>query len=87
MTRSQPTRIHSDTRPEAELVLLSLLRLKTPAEKLSLVDQLNASVRKLALCGLRQRHPNLSDTQLQRLLADLLLGQELAQKVYGPMPK
>ena len=46
---------------------------------------MNRAVRDLALAGLRQRHPNDSPAQRRRRLADLLLGQELAARVYGPV--
>lgn len=75
-----------DTRPEAETVLLQLLRSTPSWRKLQMVDQLNATVRTLALSGLRQRYPTASATELRRRLADLLLGADLAFKVYGPLP-
>ena len=49
------------------------------------VGEMNRAVRDLALAGLRQRHPNDSPAQRRRRLADLLLGQELAARVYGPV--
>jgi len=39
----------------------------------------------LALSGLRQRHPQASEDELRRHLADLWLGPELAARVYGPL--
>ena len=77
----------SDTRAEAEEVLLELLRRKTPAEKLCQVNQLNDTVRTLALSGLRERLGEIDEVQIHRHLADLLLGAELAEKVYGQMPQ
>jgi len=75
----------SDTRPEAERVLIDLLR-KAPAwRKLEMVGQMNQTVRELALSGLRQRHPNATPEELRRRLADLLLGPELAARAYGPL--
>lgn len=50
---------------------------------MEMVAQLNASVRMLALAGLRSRFPKASETELRRRLAGLLLGEELARKVYG----
>ena len=50
-----------------------------------MLAQLNQTARSLALSGLRQRHPNAGDSQLQRYLADLLLGEELAERVYGEL--
>jgi hypothetical protein len=76
-----------DTRPKAEAVLIRLLREAPPWRKLEMVDQLNQSVKMLALAGLRQRYPNDGEDQLRRRLADLLLGDELALKVYGPLPE
>jgi hypothetical protein len=74
-----------DTRPEAEAVLIKLLRQALPWRKLHMVDQLDQTVRKLALSGLRQRHPKAADQELHRRLADLLLGPDLATQVYGPL--
>jgi len=76
-----------DTRPEAEALLIRLLREQPSWRKLEMVDQLNQSVKLLALAGLRQRYPDDSDEQLHRRLADLLLGDELALKIYGPLPE
>lgn len=74
-----------DTSPEAEAVLLDLMRKTPPWRKMELLSSLNATARKLALAGLRQRHPNASEKELRRRLADLLLGPELALKAYGPL--
>jgi len=75
----------SDTRPEAEAVLIRLLRHAPSWRKLEMVDQLNQSVKLLALTGLRQRFPQDDEKHLRRRLADLLLGEELALKAYGPV--
>ena len=48
-----------------------------------MVGQMNATVRLLALSGLRSRYPNDLPDKLRRRLADFLLGKELANKVYG----
>jgi hypothetical protein len=81
------TALFPDTAPEAEAVLIRLLRQAPTWRKLEMVDQLNQSVKMLALAGLRQRYPNDHEDQLHRRLADLLLGDELARKVYGPLPE
>ena len=44
---------------------------------------LNASARNLAIVGLRQRFPHATDAELNRRLADLLLGSDLARKCLG----
>ncbi|MBI3922635.1 MAG: hypothetical protein HY318_14530 [Armatimonadetes bacterium] len=74
----------TDTRPEAERVQIELMRQAPAWRKLQLVGQLNRSLRTLALSGLRQRHPGESEVELRRRLADMVLGAELAGKVYGP---
>ena len=76
--------LFEDTSREAEEVLLELLRQAPAWRKLQLVAQLSDMVRTLALSGLRQRHPGATPEELRRRLAGLLLGAELAEKVYGP---
>jgi len=66
-------------------VLVRLLRQAPSWRKLEMVDQLNQSVKLLALAGLRQRFPQEDDELIRRRLADLLLGEEIALKVYGPL--
>lgn len=76
--------LFSDTRPEAEELLLDLLR-KTPGwRKLEMVGELYETARTLAMQGLRLRHPQATEEQLRRAHADLVLGPELAEKVCGP---
>jgi hypothetical protein len=77
------SKYYSDTQPEMEALQVRLLREAPAWRKLELLAQLNASVQLLALSGLRQRHPDASENELKRRLAGLLLGEELACKVYG----
>jgi hypothetical protein len=79
MTTSFP-----DTGPEAERVLIDLLRRAPVTRKLEMLGQMNVAARQLALQGLRARYPGATEAELQRRLADLLLGPELAARVYGP---
>lgn len=75
--------LSADTHPEAERVQIELLR-KLPAwRKLQIVGEMNQTVRTLMLSGLRQRFPHATDAELRRRLADLMLGEELAARVYG----
>ena len=78
--------LFSDTRREAEQVLINLLRGASVTRKLEMLGQMNAAARQLALQGLQARHPGATEAQLQRYLADLLLGPELAARAYGPLP-
>ena len=80
------TALFLDTEPQAEQVLINLLRHASVARKLEMLGQMNAAARQMALQGLRVRHPGAAEAQLQRYLADLLLGSELAARAYGPQP-
>jgi hypothetical protein len=73
--------LFSDTDPETENVLIALLRERQAAGKLRMVNQLNASVRRLALSGLRERYPESNEIELKLKLAQLLFGTELAQNI------
>jgi hypothetical protein len=53
--------------------------------KMEILAGLNASARKLALAGLRQRFPQAGEAELHRRLADLFLGVDLTRKVYGDL--
>ncbi|MEW6717981.1 MAG: hypothetical protein AB1345_10825 [Chloroflexota bacterium] len=79
------SRLHPDTHPKMEALQIQLLREAPTWRKLEMLAQLNASVRLLALNGLRQRYPSASEGELHRRLAGLLLGEELACKVYGEL--
>jgi hypothetical protein len=87
MKRKRSTRLFDDTSPAAEEKLLELLRTKTPCEKLSMVNQLNASVRTLAMSGLRSRYPDAEEIELKRRFADLVLGAERASVVFDSLSK
>ena len=76
-----------DTSPEAERVLIELLR-QTPAwRKLGMVEDTNRSVKQLLMAGLRERFQGEPAALLRRRLADLWLGPELANAAYGPLPQ
>jgi hypothetical protein len=74
-----------DTHPEARRVHIELMRRAPAWRKLQVMDQMNQALRLLANSGLRSRHPDVSEETIRRFLADLLLGPELASKVYGPL--
>lgn len=77
------TALFSDTHPKMEALQIQLWRQATPQRKLEMLAQLNASAKTLALAGLRSRYPQAGEAELRRRLAGLLLGEELAYKVYG----
>lgn len=74
-----------DTSPEAEQVLIDLLRGAPAWRKLRLVEDTNHSVKELLLAGLRERFPQDPPVLLRRRLADLWLGPKLAAAAYGPL--
>lgn len=51
-------------------------------KKFAIVDDLNETVRTLAISGIQQRHPAATAAEVDRMLAELMLGAELAHKVY-----
>ena len=57
------------------------------ARKMEMVLSANRTARALALAGLAERYPAESPARLQRRLADLWLGPELAARAYGPLPE
>lgn len=75
--------VFDDTSPDAERVQIELLRQMPAWRKLQMVSEMSQTVRTLALLGLRQRFPHATETELRRRLADLVLGEELAARVYG----
>jgi hypothetical protein len=74
--------LYSDTHPEIEAMQIRLWRQASPTRKMDMLAQLNETVRLLALAGLRLRFPQADEDELRFKLAILLLGEELARKVY-----
>ena len=76
---------YSDTSSDIESLILDLQR-KMPAwKKIELVRSLNDMTLKLSSAGLRKRYPQASDAELKRRMADIILGPELAERVYGSL--
>lgn len=74
----------SDTSPDAAEVQLRIYRAMSPARKIALVEDANRTARRLALAGIELRYPHASESERFRLLMDLILGKDLAEKAYGP---
>jgi len=77
--------LSEDTSPEVERVLIELLRKASPARKFEMISSAVCASRQLALSGLKMRFPGDSLPILRRRLASMWLGDELAEKVYGPI--
>jgi hypothetical protein len=74
--------LSSDTHPKMEALQIEFIRRMTSWKKISIVDGLNETVKLMAVTGIKQRNPSATPEQIQRMLAELMLGQELARKVY-----
>ena len=74
--------LFSDTHPKMEALQIQIIRRMPAWKKLSIVDGLNETVKTLAISGIQQRHPNATPAQIRRMLAEQILGMELARKVY-----
>ena len=61
---------------------IQLWRQASPTHKMQMVAQLHAPARMLAMTGLGSRFPNASEAELRFKLAVLVLGEELAGRVY-----
>ncbi|PIU67133.1 MAG: hypothetical protein COS85_01970 [Armatimonadetes bacterium CG07_land_8_20_14_0_80_59_28] len=87
MDKAIESLLFSDTPAVVERKLVNLLQQAPPWRKLEMVGQMNVTVHGLAISGLRSRHPQDSPEELRQRLADLLLGPELARRVYAPHPQ
>jgi hypothetical protein len=78
--------MNMDTSPAVEEVQFKLYREAPVWKKWRAVCSLNATARTLATSGLRRRYPEATPEMLRRFLADIMLGPELAERVYGSRP-
>ena len=72
----------TDTSPEARRVQYELYRRMPLGRRLELVFDLYDTGKALAMAGLRMRHPEASEEELQRLWARQHLGDQLYEEVY-----
>jgi hypothetical protein len=77
------TALYSDTHPKMEALQIEFIRRMSPAKKLAIVDGLNEAVKTLAVSGIKDRHPDATPQEIHFMLAELMLGAELARKVYA----
>jgi hypothetical protein len=79
------SRYLTDTRPEAEAVLIELLRQAPPWRKIRMMEQLNQQMRALSLAGVRARHPDADEAEIRRRVAELWLGPALATQIHNSL--
>ena len=77
------TTLSEDTHPEIERIQIKLIRQASSARKFEMVTQMNNTVRAFMFAGLERRNPNATPEEIRHLFANLLLGEELARKVYA----
>jgi hypothetical protein len=75
--------LSSDTNPKIEAIQIEIIRCMPAWKKIAMVDSLNETVKTLAISGIQERHPDATPQQIRRMLAELMLGVDLAQRVYG----
>lgn len=76
--------LHPGEDPRAEALLFARLRDAFAVEKFAAMRRRTVAARNIALAGLRRRYLGASEAELTRRLADLVLGDELAARAYGP---
>lgn len=75
-----------DTSNEAQAMLDARFAAMTIAERATTAAQLCDATTTLAISGIHQAHPGLSDDDLRYHLALRRYGRPLADEVYGPRP-
>ena len=78
----EPKPLSLDTSPEVERLQIERWREMTPAQKLGLVSGLSRAVNRLAMIGIRERHPQASRREQFLRFAMLTLGPDLARAAY-----
>jgi hypothetical protein len=73
----------SDTDPEVERILIEMARATPAWKKFAQVAETTETCRVFAIAGIRSRHPDATDEEIKCRLAAIILGPELAKKVYG----
>ena len=73
----------TDTDVTTERQMTALYAAMTPADKLRRVSELTVAVNRLALAGLRNRHPGDTAEQLSMRLARMRLGDDVVDAMYG----
>jgi hypothetical protein len=84
MKTGSGTPLVNDTSVAAADIQVKVLRAMPASRKVALVEDANRTARRLALAGIGLRFPEASQEARVRLLMDIVLGVELAERVYGP---
>jgi hypothetical protein len=71
-----------DTSSKAERIQIEIFRRVKPERKLELSFELSAFLRELIKEGVRNRHPEYSEEEVEFAVQKILLGEELFKRVY-----
>jgi hypothetical protein len=73
--------ILADTTLEAHKKQVEILQKLSPERKALMAMELTDNVRRIAVSGIRSRHPEFSEKQVMRELLRLIVGNELFEKI------
>ncbi len=75
-----------DTTSEAMAVQTAVFRRMSPAHRSQLAARMSLEVRRIALAGIRNRHPDYDDETARLALFRMLLGDELFARAWPTAP-
>lgn len=78
--------MYRDTSPAASARYHELLRAMPPERRLEAAMKLSRGVRELAIAGIREMHPDVSEDELRVRLTVRLYGREAAKRLFGTVP-
>jgi hypothetical protein len=71
-----------DTSPEAHAAQVDALRRMGPEGRVRLAFQMSNEIRRISADGVRHRHPEYDESTVERAVATVFLGPELAAAVW-----
>ena len=81
MTNARDPAVASDTSRESLRARFDALRRIPASRRLALMDDLTRFAQSMCREGLRRRHPGITDSELEVLFRELVLGPDLAAQV------
>lgn len=82
-----PRPVARDTRPEAEKVWIEGLRRMSLQEKARALDALHQAAWRMALEGVKQRHPDAGEEEIRLRLGALRIPRDLMIRAFGWDPE
>ncbi|MBX3077558.1 hypothetical protein KF707_21825 [Candidatus Obscuribacterales bacterium] len=85
--RNQPPSwrsMNADTSPSVEKIQFKFFRQAPAWRKLEIAGEMREAMLLFVRSDLESRYPQASADEIWRLMADRIVGPELAQKAYGP---